>query len=89
MQVGVVYLLHFDRRFKHAGHYLGYAEDLDRRLASHRAGNGARLLQVVAQAGIGFTLARTWDGNRALERRLKNRKEAPRLCPLCRAAGGG
>jgi predicted GIY-YIG superfamily endonuclease len=78
-----VYLLHFDRKLHHAGHYLGSADDLDRRLAQHRAGRGARLIEVITEAGIGFRLARTWEGDRTLERRLKRRKEAPRLCPFC------
>jgi len=33
-------------------------------------------------------LARTWLGaSRTDERKLKNCKNAPRFCPLCRAAG--
>ncbi len=83
MVTGVIYLLHFDRRYKHAGHYIGWTRDLDSRLEEHRAGRGARLLQVCKEAGIGFVLARTWRGDRNMERRLKNRKEAPRLCPIC------
>ena len=78
-----VYLLHFERRLHHAGHYLGSTDDLTRRLAEHRAGRGARLIEVITEAGIDFVLARTWQGDRNLERRLKRRKEAPRLCPLC------
>jgi len=67
----------------HAKHYLGYAEDLAARLERHRAGNGARLMEVVSAAGITWRLARTWPGDRQLERKLKNRKEAPKLCPIC------
>jgi len=82
-----VYLLHFDKRYKHAGHYLGFAEDVEARIARHRAGNGARLVEVITQAGIGFTVARVWPaGNRAFERKLHRRKASPRLCPICRAA---
>jgi len=33
-----VYLLHFDKRLKHAGHYMGVTDDLPARLARHRAG---------------------------------------------------
>ena len=81
-----VYLLHLSTPYKHAAHYLGSTHDLERRLAGHRAGRGARLLEVVTAAGIGFTLARTWEGDRQLERRLKNQKHTPRLCPLCNPA---
>jgi predicted GIY-YIG superfamily endonuclease len=80
-----VYLLHFERPYRHARHYLGYAADLDMRLARHRAGRGARLVEVITEAGISFTLARTWEGDRTMERRLKNRHASPRLCPLCRS----
>ena len=79
-----VYLLHFNRRYRHAGHYVGSTSDLDARLAAHRAGRGARLVEVIVAAGIDFTLARTWAGGRELERRIKRRKASPRLCPLCR-----
>ena len=80
-----IYLLHFDTPYRHARHYLGYAADLDVRLAQHRAGRGARLVEVITEAGISFTLARTWEGDRTMERRLKNRHASPRLCPLCRS----
>jgi predicted GIY-YIG superfamily endonuclease len=82
--VGTVYLLHFDRPYRHARHYTGWAADLDTRLAEHAAGRGARLLQVVKDAGIGWTLARTWTGaTRATERRLKRTGGASRYCPRC------
>jgi predicted GIY-YIG superfamily endonuclease len=81
---GTVYLLHFDRPYRHARHYVGWASDLDGRLEHHRKGTGARLMAVIAAAGIGFVLARTWPGDRTLERRIKNRHETPRLCPVCR-----
>lgn len=80
-----VYLLHFDVPYRHAQHYLGYASNLDRRLAEHRAGHGARLMEVVNAAGINWALVRTWDGDRKLERRLKNRHKASGICPICRA----
>ena len=83
----IVYLLHFDRPLPHARHYLGSTADLDARLAEHRAGHGARLLEVITDLGIDFQLARTWPGGRDVERRLKRRKEGPRLCPVCRGTG--
>jgi hypothetical protein len=69
----IIYLLHFDRRYRHAGHYLGFCEEgeLPRRLACHRKGDGTRLMEVITQAGIGFELARTWPGGRLEERQIK------------------
>ena len=78
-----VYLLHFETKLAHAQHYLGSTDDLENRLACHRKGNGARLMAVVTALGITWQLARTWPGDRALERRLKRRKEGRRLCPIC------
>lgn len=75
----MVYLLHFNQPFSHARHYLGSADNLEARLARHASGDGARLMEVIAEAGITWQLARTWEGGHELERH----KNAPRLCPLC------
>jgi hypothetical protein len=37
------------------------------------------------QLGIGWKLARTWEGSRQRERQLKRRGGASRRCPICRA----
>ena len=83
---GTVYLLHFERPIcptRPCQHYLGWALDLDTRIADHRAGRGARLTQVALERGIEFEVVRTWPGDRTFERKLKHRKESPRLCPIC------
>jgi hypothetical protein len=95
---GTVYLLHFLEPIGNpanpramARHYIGWTADLPARVASHTAhttptpGNGtvARIVAHVQRAGIGFKLAATWPGGRQLERWLKNRKAAPRFCPIC------
>lgn len=80
----MVYLLHFDKPLRHARHYLGYAEDVEKRLKRHRSGAGSRLLAALKRAGIEFTLVRTWEGDRKFERSLKQRKNSPDLCPVCK-----
>jgi predicted GIY-YIG superfamily endonuclease len=81
---GTVYLLHFDKPFGHARHYIGWARNLDRRLAYHGTLSGARLLYMAAQAGVTWQLARTWeDVTKNRERQLKNKGGASRMCPLC------
>jgi len=83
--MGTIYLLHFSQKLCHAGHYLGYTENLEERLETHRKGKGARLLQVITEQGISFELVRTWEGDRKLERKLKKQKKATKLCPICSA----
>jgi predicted GIY-YIG superfamily endonuclease len=86
--VGVIYLIHFDAPYRHARHYLGWSEDLNARLAQHRLGRGARLMTVIKDAHINWSVVRTWEGTRALERQLKARHASPRLCPRCRCSWG-
>ena len=88
--MGTVYLIHFSRPIGdlsnphgQAQHYLGYTEDLPTRLEAHGNGNGSRLMEVVTQRGIAWQVVRTWPGDRALERKLKDQHNAPRLCPVC------
>jgi predicted GIY-YIG superfamily endonuclease len=78
-----VYLIHFDEAYKHAQHYTGQTADLPARIEEHRAGRGARLMEVITEAGIDWRVVRTWPGGRNRERAIKNRHEAPRLCPEC------
>jgi predicted GIY-YIG superfamily endonuclease len=83
--MGIVYLLHFSRPHHHARHYMGWTENLPARLKRHRAGNGARLIEVIIQNGNSFDLARIWtNADRAQERRLKNGHNSPLLCPICK-----
>lgn len=85
MNKQAVYLLHFLRPHAHASHYLGWAQDVPKRLARHRSGQGARLIAVILAAGNDFVLARTWPGaDKAMERKLKKRRNAKFLCPICR-----
>jgi hypothetical protein len=81
---GTVYLLHLDPPFGHARHYTGWASDLHGRLAHHGTSQGANMLWHAAKAGGTWTLARTWPGDRYLERRLKRAGGASRRCPVCR-----
>ena len=91
--VGLVYLLHFDRPIGDtsnprgfAAHYTGWTLDLPTRLQDHAAGRGARLMEVVGEAGIGWQLARVWPGTRSRERSLKRSGGAARRCPVCQLA---
>jgi predicted GIY-YIG superfamily endonuclease len=84
------YLLHFSVAYPNGNrpqHYLGYAKNLPKRLAQHRLGKGARLTEVITQAGIRFEVARVWpNGSPQLERELKRRHRHRDYCPLCQQA---
>src|SRR5262245_11224638 len=80
-----VYLFHFTPRYKHAGHYTGYADDLPTRITEQLAGRGAHLVRIALQNGCTLHLAKIWQGkDRKFERKLKNRGSAARYCPICR-----
>ena len=79
-----VYLIHFEQKYHHAGHYLGYSKHLWFRINTHRANLGAKLLRAVNRAGIRWEVVRTWTvRSQELERQLKSLKNSPRLCPVC------
>lgn len=81
-----VYLLHFDRPFGHAKHYLGSTTHLARRLGDHRTGHSSsKFMNKIHDAGIGFQLARVWKGDKQTERKLKNQGGASRICPVCKS----
>src|SRR5258706_14086215 len=78
-----VYLIHFEQKYHHAGHYLGYSKHLWFRIITHRSNTGAKLLRAVNQVGIEWTAVhtRTVD-SQDLERKLKSLKNSPRLAPI-------
>ena len=81
----MVYLIHFDEKFKHARHYIGFVDhNLEAREKKHRDGTGAKILKAVNNAGINWNIVRVWkDGDRNFERSLKNRKKSSDICPCC------
>lgn len=82
---GTVYLIHLEKRIAHAQHYIGWSRFLKQRIEHHRRGTGACFLAEAVRRGINFDVVRKWknaDGN--FERKLKNRKKARLLCPVCR-----
>lgn len=87
---GTLYLLHFSsplgdpgRPRMSARHYLGWAADLDTRLAEHRNGAGARITAAAVRAGIELTCTWTAPGTKNDERRLKRNGHHERRCPAC------
>ena len=87
----IVYLIHFAEPIgseKHrAQHYIGSTFDLELRMQQHAAGQGAKILEHLADNDIDFDVVRTWNGDRKLERQLKDRLNAALLCPHPECSG--
>ena len=83
----MVYLICFDKKYKHAKHYIGFVDNndgLENRIDMHKKGQGARLLQVLNENGIDYKVVRIWkEGDRNFERKLKNLSHSKELCPCC------
>jgi len=99
--MGWLYLAALDEPIAHALHYRGWTLDnlsqligarhddpgIETRLRSHASGQGARLLAVARERGIGWTIVWTAPGDRNEERRLKgNGQHARRDCATYPAA---
>lgn len=85
-----LYLLHFAPRYLHAGHYLGFATNIRRRVGEHTAcgPRSSPLVRAALRAGSLVTVTRTWPGEgRITERRLKRGGGLSRHCPVCRQGG--
>jgi predicted GIY-YIG superfamily endonuclease/ribosomal protein L32 len=79
----IVYLIHFAKPLGHARHYIGTTRVYRSRMRAHRKGQGAAILRACKTQGINWRVVRKWFGSRKLERRLKARKSAASLCPVC------
>ena len=96
LSAGFVYILHFRTPLAtgrhHSQHYVGWSRHWAWRVARHRVGGGARIMEVCADRGIVFSVAavytalerggRTYTG-RELERLIKRAHHHARYCPLC------
>lgn len=83
-KIGVVYLIHLDRRLGHAGHYIGWSQDPAWRLVYHARGQGANFMRCVGEAGISWRVAQVFTGvDRYFERWLKDHGGASKYCPIC------
>jgi len=90
MRIWKVYVLHFDRAYKHAKHYTGIAVNVPKRIKKHRAGQGARLTQVLKENNIDFKYSiikefPSFSEAHAYEKYLKTKIKKPqRYCPICK-----
>lgn len=85
----MVYLIHLERPLAHAQHYIGFVDadkghTVEARLEKHRKGTGNPMLRAAMLQGIRFDVVRVWpNATRTDERKLKNRKKARCMCPIC------
>ena len=90
MKTTIVYLLHFQEPLHHAQHYLGSTSDLFKRLRQHWTGKSrVCIVNAFIKKQIPFVLAQTWQGDKRVERHLKERHNNKKLCPICRLAQTG
>ena len=93
--LGWLYILCFERPVGNlnnaraqASHYLGWASDVQARIAQHAAGRGQALTVAAVAQGIRWQVYYR-PGTPALERHFKaHSKNTPRLCPHCAGRRG-
>ncbi|MGO9957864.1 MAG: hypothetical protein ACLP50_18155 [Solirubrobacteraceae bacterium] len=56
-----IYLLHFSCRYRHAQHYFGFTDDIDRRLAELLAGRGSHLLALTLVSNMRLVSSRSFQ----------------------------
>lgn len=93
----VVYLIHLERPFKHARHYVGSTQNLLERIRCYRAANAdaCAFMRAVHRAAIDWDVAAvwsfetieealTWEYSFKKSGRGKHSRTAARSCPACR-----
>ena len=88
MIVGTVYLLHFASPVNGKRHYVGFTQNLVKRLHDHSGGIlGCELTNTAVKNGIPVLLGKTWTGVAPeYEQKLKAEKNLKRHCSACNGA---
>jgi predicted GIY-YIG superfamily endonuclease len=82
--IGTIYLIHFSGPTAEGRqHYLGWSSNVGKRFAQHQAGAGAHQTQRAVAEGLKLTLAQTWRGTPAQERRIKQERRHVRRGFAC------
>lgn len=84
---GFVYVVHFERPYKHARHYLGWTRELKQRFYRHTSlapiRRGSALMRAVVAAGIAFKVVRVWPDRTRYDERRKHGNGHSQRCPVC------
>ncbi|MBD3387428.1 MAG: hypothetical protein GF414_00605 [Candidatus Altiarchaeales archaeon] len=90
---GYVYVIHLNRPFRHAKHYIGYTTDIVRRMTHHSLGHrdSSHFMKAVCRAGIRWsvTMVQSFEDAKeavCFEKKLKRDKRSSLHCPLCKTA---
>ena len=83
VRLGSVYLLHFNRPYRHARHYVGFTRDLERRVARHQIGHGSPLIRAAGHAGIKVKIVRVWHNVTTRFERRVHKMQKRFVCPSC------
>ncbi len=80
---GYVYILELSSPLGNESHqakyYIGWAKNFHARFAHHCKGTGSAFTRAAVEKGIVLTPVVLIEGDRSLERRLKNQKNAARI----------
>jgi hypothetical protein len=82
-------VLHLEPAYRHARQYIGWALDVDARLAEYLSGAGSPFVRAAVAAGAQVEPAAALPGSRKLERRPKRWHKTGQFCRRWRAARGG
>jgi hypothetical protein len=85
-KIGDVYVIHFDKKYYHCLHYIGFTQiGINNRLYLHKTNRGAALLKAVNRAGIDYKITLCFKNvPQSFEFKLKRQKKASNICPLCK-----
>lgn len=84
----MVYLLHFDRPYRHARHFMGAvagSPSPSELLAIVERQNHIPILRAAIAAGVSFIVARTWDVDELRAACGYGHGGRARICPVCLA----
>lgn len=85
-KIGEVYIIHFDKKYKHCQHYIGFTTiGVKNRIAKHKAGNGAALLRALNTHGVSYNVSVIFPNvPQEFEFKLKSWKNSKKICPICK-----
>ncbi len=82
----LIYMLHFEPKYKHAGHYVGITDRhrLLTRMTEHARGSGSKLVRAAVSNNCRLFLVRTWAAETFEdERAFKSKTNFRAACPVC------